>query len=149
MTKKFKMSMMGELSYFLGLQIKQDDKGIYICQEKYTMDLLKKYKISDSASVKAPMVPPNNLRPDLASKPMNEILYIGMIGSLMYLTANRPDIQFSTCVCARYQTNLKESHLIIVKRILRYMKGTPSLGIWYPKCLGFDLKGYSDSDYAD
>ncbi|GJU57641.1 hypothetical protein Tco_1235407 [Tanacetum coccineum] len=70
-----------------------------------------------------------------------------MIGSLMYLTASRPNIRFSTCLSARYQANPK-SHLIVVKRIFRYLKGTPSLGLWYPKCLGFDLKGYPDSDYA-
>ncbi|GJT53573.1 retrovirus-related pol polyprotein from transposon TNT 1-94 [Tanacetum coccineum] len=127
MTKKFEMSMMGELSYFFGLQIKQDDKGISICQEKYTRDLLKKNKISDSFSVKTSMVPPNNLGPDLASKPVNETLYRGMI---------------------RYQANPKESHLNAVKRIFMYLKGTSSLGLWYPKCLGFDLKGYSDSNYA-
>ncbi|GJT57222.1 retrovirus-related pol polyprotein from transposon TNT 1-94 [Tanacetum coccineum] len=112
MTKKFEMSMMGELTYFLGLQIKQDDKGISIFQEQYTKNLLKKYEISDSSSVKNPMVPLNNLGHDLAGKPVNDTLYRGMIGSLMY------------------------------------MKGTPSLGLYYPKCLGFDLKGYSDSDYA-
>ncbi|GJS92658.1 retrovirus-related pol polyprotein from transposon TNT 1-94 [Tanacetum coccineum] len=148
MTKKFEMSMMGELTYFLGLQIKQDDKGISICQEQYTRNLLKKYEISDSSSVKTPMVPPNNLGPDLAGKSVNETSYRGMIGSLMYLTATRPDIQFSTVLCARYQSNPKESHLIAVKRILRYLKGTPTLGLYYPKCSGFDLKGYSDSDYA-
>ncbi|GKA50391.1 hypothetical protein Tco_0743464 [Tanacetum coccineum] len=94
------------------------------------------------------MVPPNNLGPDLSGKAVNETQYRGMIGSLMYLTASRPDIQFSTCLCARYQANPKESHLIVVKRIFRYLKGTPSLGLWYPKCSGFDLKGYSDSDYV-
>ncbi|GJZ90777.1 retrovirus-related pol polyprotein from transposon TNT 1-94 [Tanacetum coccineum] len=148
MTKKFEMSMMGEPIYFLGLQINQDDKGISICQEQYTRNLLKKYEISNSSSVKTPMVPPNNLGPDLAGKPVNETSYKGMIGSLMYLTATRLDIQFSTVLCARYQSNLKESHLTTVKRILRYLKGTPTLGLYYPKCLGFDLKGYSDSDYA-
>ncbi|GJX42991.1 hypothetical protein Tco_0259667 [Tanacetum coccineum] len=71
-----------------------------------------------------------------------------MIGSLMYLTASRPAIQFSTCLCARYQANPKESHLIVIKRIFRYLKGTPSLDLWYPKCSGFNLKGYSNSDYA-
>ncbi|GJT87445.1 retrovirus-related pol polyprotein from transposon TNT 1-94 [Tanacetum coccineum] len=100
------------------------------------------------ASVKTPMVPPNNLGPGLAGKPVNETLYRGMIGSLMYLTTSRPDIQFSTCLCARYQANPKESHLIAVKWIFRYLKGIPTLGLWYPKCLGFDLKGYSDSDYV-
>ncbi|GKD36151.1 retrovirus-related pol polyprotein from transposon TNT 1-94, partial [Tanacetum coccineum] len=127
MTKKFEMSMMRELTYFLGLKIKQDDKGISICQEQYTRNLLKKYEISNSSSVKTPMVPPNNIGLDLTGKPINETLYRGMIGSLMYLTATRPDIQFSTVLCARYQSNPKESHLIAMKRILRYLKGTPSL----------------------
>ncbi|GJU21100.1 retrovirus-related pol polyprotein from transposon TNT 1-94 [Tanacetum coccineum] len=148
MTKKFQMSMMGELTYFLRLQIKQDDKGISICQELYTRNLLKKYGISNSSSIKTLMVPPKNLGPDLANKPFNETLYRGMIRSLMHLTANRPDIPFSTCLCARYHANLKESHLIDVKRIFRYLNGTLSLGLWYPKCSAFDLKGYSDPDYA-
>ncbi|GJW78662.1 retrovirus-related pol polyprotein from transposon TNT 1-94 [Tanacetum coccineum] len=103
---------------------------------------------SSYSSVKTPMVPPNNLGPDLAGKSVNETSYRGMIGSLMYLTATRPDSQFSIVLCARYQSNLKESHLIVVKRILRYLKGTPTLGLYYLKCSGFDLKGYSDLDYA-
>ncbi|GJR56729.1 retrovirus-related pol polyprotein from transposon TNT 1-94 [Tanacetum coccineum] len=111
MTKKFEMSMIGELTYFLILQIKHDDKGISICQEQYTRNLLKKYEISNSPSVKTPMVPLNNLGPDLAGKLVNETSYRGMIVSLMYLTATRPDIQSSIVLC-------------------------------------FDLKGYSDSDYA-
>ncbi|GJV58771.1 retrovirus-related pol polyprotein from transposon TNT 1-94 [Tanacetum coccineum] len=123
MTKKFEMSMMGELTYFLGLQIKQDDKGISICQEQYTKNLLNKYEIFDSSLVKTPMVPPNNLGLDLAGKSVNKTSYRGMIRSLMYFTATRPDIQFSTVLCARYQSNPKESHLIDVKRILRYLKG--------------------------
>ncbi|GJS71794.1 retrovirus-related pol polyprotein from transposon TNT 1-94 [Tanacetum coccineum] len=148
MTKKFEMSMMEELTYFLRLQFKQDDIGISICQEQYTRNLLNKYEISDSSLMKTPMVPPNNLGPDLAGKPVNETSYRGMIGSLMYLTATRPKIQFFTVLCARYQSNPKESHLTAVKRILRCLKGTPTLGLCYLKCSGFDLKGYSDSDYA-
>ncbi|GJT70269.1 retrovirus-related pol polyprotein from transposon TNT 1-94 [Tanacetum coccineum] len=119
MTKKFEMSMMGELTYFLGF-----------------------------SSVKTPMVPPNNLGPDLPGKSVNETSYRGMIGSLMYLTATRHDIQFFTVLCVRYQSNPNESHLIAVKRILRYLTGTPTIGLYYPKCSGFDLKGYSNSDYA-
>ncbi|GKC82633.1 hypothetical protein Tco_1138350 [Tanacetum coccineum] len=99
------MSMMGELTYFLRLQIKQDDKGISICQEQYTRNLLNKYEIYDSSSVKKLMVPPNILGPDLAGKPVNETLYRGMIG---------------------------------------YLKRTSSLGLYYLKCSGFDLNGYSD-----
>ncbi|GJR20016.1 hypothetical protein Tco_0968543 [Tanacetum coccineum] len=112
--------MIGELTYFLGLQIKQDDKGISICQEQYTRNLLKKYEISNSSSVKTLMVPPNNLGPDLAGKPVNDTSYRRMIGSLMYLIATRPDIQFSIVLCARYQSNPKETHLTAVKRILRW-----------------------------
>ncbi|GKB48755.1 retrovirus-related pol polyprotein from transposon TNT 1-94 [Tanacetum coccineum] len=123
-------------------------KGISICQEQYTRNLLKKYEIFDSSLVKTPMVPPNKLGLDLAGKSVNETSYIGMIGSLMYLTVTRPDIQFSTVLCARYQSNPKESHLIALKRILKYLKGTPTLGLYSPTCSGFDLKGYSDSDYA-
>ncbi|GJT16178.1 retrovirus-related pol polyprotein from transposon TNT 1-94 [Tanacetum coccineum] len=147
MTQRYKMSMMGVLTYFLRFQIKQSERGISINKEKYVEDLLKKYDIIGS-SVKTLMVPPNMLGPDLNGKAVNETQYRGMIGSLMYLTASRPDIQFSTCLYARYQAKPKESHLIVVKRIFRYIKGTPSLGLWYPKCSGLDLKGYSDSDYA-
>nr|GEY98684.1 retrovirus-related Pol polyprotein from transposon TNT 1-94 [Tanacetum cinerariifolium] len=143
----YEMSMMGVLTYFFGFHIKQSERSILINQEKYVKDLLKKYDINGS-SVKTPMVPPNNLGPDLNGKSVNETQYIGMIGSLIYLTASRPDIQFSTYLCAKYQANPKECHLTAVKRIFKYLKGTPSLGLWYPKCLGFDLKGYSDSDYA-
>ncbi|GKD75669.1 hypothetical protein Tco_1333951, partial [Tanacetum coccineum] len=108
--------MMGVLTYFLGFQIRQSERGISINQEKYAKDLLKKYDTNGS-SVKTPMVPPNNLRPDLSGKSVNETQYRG-------------------------------SHLIAVKRISKYLKGTPSLGLWYPKCSGVDLKGYSDSDYT-
>nr|GEV29916.1 ribonuclease H-like domain-containing protein [Tanacetum cinerariifolium] len=102
MTKKYEISMMEELTYFLGFQVKQDSKEILIYQEKYVKDLLKKYDLADCASVKRLMLPPNNMGPDESGVSVNETLFIGMIGSLMYLTASRPDIQFSTCLCARY-----------------------------------------------
>nr|GEU64228.1 retrovirus-related Pol polyprotein from transposon TNT 1-94 [Tanacetum cinerariifolium] len=123
-TQRYEMSIMGVLTYFIGFQIKQSERDISINQEKYVKDLLKKYDINGS-SMKTPMVPPNNLGPDLNGKAVNETQYRGMIGSLMYLTASRPDIQFSTCLCARYQANPKESHLTAVKRIFR--KSTSAL----------------------
>ena len=135
MTTKFEMSMMGELTYFLGLQIKQTNKGISICQEKYLRNLLKKYELTDCSSVKTPMVPPNNLGPDLTGKSVNQTLYRGMIGSLMYLLASRPNIQFSVCLCARYQADPKESHLTTVKRIIKYLKGTLKPWFVLPKML--------------
>ncbi|GJW84586.1 retrovirus-related pol polyprotein from transposon TNT 1-94 [Tanacetum coccineum] len=115
---------------------------------KYVKDLLKKYDLAGCVSVKCPMLPPNNLGPDESGVSVNETFFRGMIGSLMHLTASRPDIQFSTCLYARYQANPKESHLVAVKRIFRYLKGTLNLGLWYSKGSDFDLKAYSDSDYA-
>ena len=90
----------------------------------------------------------NGQQPDLQGKPVDQKLYRSMIGSLLYLTASRPDIMFSVCMCARYQANPKESHEKAIKRILRYLRYTPSFGLWYPKDAHFELLGYSDSDFA-
>ncbi|GKE99993.1 hypothetical protein Tco_0023344 [Tanacetum coccineum] len=125
-----------------------DSRGIFICQEKYVKDLLKKYDLADSASLKCPMLLPNNLGPNESEVSVNETLFRGMIRSLMYLTASRSNIQLSTYLCAWYQANPKESHLVAVKRNFRYLKGTQNLGLWYPKGSGFNLKAYSDLDYA-
>ncbi|GKA16339.1 retrovirus-related pol polyprotein from transposon TNT 1-94 [Tanacetum coccineum] len=104
--------------------------------------------VSDCASLKCPMLLPNNLGPDESGVSVNETLFRGMIELLMYLTASRPNIQFSTCLYARYQAILNESYLVAVKRIFRYLKETQNLGLWYLKGSSFDLKAYSDSDYA-
>ncbi|GJT08722.1 uncharacterized mitochondrial protein-like protein [Tanacetum coccineum] len=118
----------------------------------YQMDVKSAFlngKISKECLSEMPYASLQQFSPDESGVSVNETLFRGMIGSLMYLTASRPDIQFSTCLCARYQVNPKESHLVVVKRIFRYLKGTPNLGLWYPKGSGFDLKAYSDSDYAE
>nr|XP_043618875.1 secreted RxLR effector protein 161-like [Erigeron canadensis] len=94
------------------------------------------------------MSPPNNLHADPDGKHVNPTYYRGMIGSLMYLTASRPDIMFSTCLCARHQASPHESHLLAVKRIFKYLKGTPTMGLWSPRDSNFDLVGFSDSDYV-
>ena len=148
MSKEYEMSMMGELTFFLGLQIKQTSDGIFISQEKYVNDLLKKFGFSSTSSMKTPMAAPINLDSDLNGTSVDTTTYRGMVGSLMYLTASRPDIMFATCFCARYQSNPKKSHMDAVRRIFRYLKGSPSLGLWYPKGSGLDLMGYSDSDHA-
>ncbi|KAJ9566512.1 hypothetical protein OSB04_002478 [Centaurea solstitialis] len=148
MKSEYKMSMMGELTFFLGLQIKQSEKGIFINQGKYVHEMLKKFDLTSCTPMKTPMAPPLSLDKDSKGKPVDVTLYRGMIGSLLYLTASRPDIMYSTCLCARYQAEPKESHLTAVKRIFRYLKGTPNLGLWYSKDSGFDLTAYSDSDFA-
>ncbi|KAJ9544522.1 hypothetical protein OSB04_024229 [Centaurea solstitialis] len=146
MKSEYKMSMMGELTFFLGLQIKQSEKGIFINQGTYVHEMLKKFDLTSCTPMKTPMAPPLSLDKDSNGKPVDVTLYRGMIGSLLYLTASCPDIMYSTCLCARYQAEPKESHLTAVKRIFRYLKGTPNLGLWYSKDSGFDLTAYSDSD---
>ena len=142
------MSLMGELNYFLGLQVSQTNDRIFICQSKYVRDLLKKYGLEDASTAKTPMTTATKLDQDDPGKCVDITSYRGMIGSLLYLTASRSDIILSTCLCARFQANPKESHLIAMKQIFRYLKGTPNLGIWCPKGTGFDLVGYTDSDFV-
>jgi hypothetical protein len=148
MTKRFEMSMMGELKFFLGFQIKQVKEGTFISQTKYTHDMLKKFDMVNAKPIKTPM--PTNGHLDLnENRTVVDIkVYRSMISSLLYLCASRPDIMFSVCMCTRFQANPKECHLSAVKRILRYLVHTPNLGLWYPKGSKFNLLGYLDSDYA-
>ncbi|KAK1401416.1 hypothetical protein POM88_001021 [Heracleum sosnowskyi] len=148
MQSKFEMSMMGELKFFLGLQVSQRSNGIFICQSKYLKELLKKYHMEDSASARTPSSTAIKLGASDNSIKVDVTSYRGMIGSLLYLTASTPDIMYATCLCARFQADPRDVHLVAVKRILRYLKGTPNFGIWYPKDSGFNLVGYTDSNYA-
>ncbi|GJU83640.1 putative ribonuclease H-like domain-containing protein [Tanacetum coccineum] len=148
MHKKFQMSSMGELTFFLGLQVKQKEDEIFISQDKYVTEILKKFGFIDVKTASTPMETQKPLLKDVDGEEVDVHLYRSMIGSLMYLTSLRPDIMFVVCACARYQVNLKMSHLQAVKRIFRYLKGQPKLGLWYPKDSPFDLVAYTDSDYA-
>ena len=148
MHDEFEMSMMGELNFFLGLQIKQLEDGIFFNQSKYIKDMLKKFGLEDSKPIKTPMSTETKLTKDEESESVDSTKYRGMIGSLLYLTASRPDIMFSVCLCARFQEDPKTTHLEAVKRIFRYIKGTTHLGLWYPKGTGIDTIVYADSDHA-
>jgi hypothetical protein len=148
MTKEFEMSMIGELSYFLGLQVKQLKNGTFVSQGKYIRDMLKKFGMQDAKPISTPMGTNGNLDSDLDGKMVNQKEYRSLIGSLLYVTASRPDVMFSVCMCARYQASPRESHLTAAKRILRYLKQTRDVGLWYPKGSKFELIGYSDSDYG-
>ncbi|GKB96657.1 retrovirus-related pol polyprotein from transposon TNT 1-94 [Tanacetum coccineum] len=148
MMHKFQMSSMGELTFFLGLQVKHKEDGIFISQEKYVTEILKKFGFTDVKTASTPMETQKILFKDEDSEEVDIHLYRSMIGSLMYLTSSRPDIMFVVCAYARYQVNPKVSHLYAVKRIFRYLKGQPKLGLWYPKDSPFDLVAYTDSDYA-
>ncbi|GKE31966.1 putative ribonuclease H-like domain-containing protein, partial [Tanacetum coccineum] len=148
MHKKFQMSSIGELIFFLGLQVKQKEDGIFISQDKYVTEILKKFGFTDVKTASTPMETQKLLLKDEYGEEVDVHLYRSMIGSMMYLTSSRHDIMFAMCACARYQVNLKVSHLHAVKRIFRYLKGQPKLGLWYPKNSPFDLVAYTDSDYA-
>ncbi|GKB50169.1 putative ribonuclease H-like domain-containing protein, partial [Tanacetum coccineum] len=148
MKSRFQMSSMGELTFFLGLQVKQKPNGIFISQDKYVAEILKKF---DFASVKTASTPIETQKPLVKDEEASDVdvhLYRSMIGSLMYVTASRPDIMFAVCACSRFQVTPKTSHLSAVKRIFRYLKGKPKLGLWYPRVSLFDLESYSASDYA-
>nr|KAJ0186845.1 hypothetical protein LSAT_V11C900480300 [Lactuca sativa] len=148
MSQRFEMSMMGKMTFFLGLEVQQQKTGISICQSKYISDLLVKYSLSDCKPASTPVSKTDKIHADPTGTDVNHSLYRRMIGSLLYLTASRPDIMFGTILCARFQANLKESHLMAVKRIFRYLKGTQNLALWYPRDSTFELYGYTDSDYA-
>lgn len=150
MHNKFQMSSMGELTFFLGLQVKQSREGIFISQDKYVAEILRKFQFADSKIASTPMDPEKPFLKDVEGTNVDVHTYRSMIGSLMYLTSSRPDIMFSVCACAcaRYQVTSKVSHLTAVKRIFRYLKSQPRLGLWYSKESSFDLVAYSDSDYA-
>nr|GFB68251.1 hypothetical protein [Tanacetum cinerariifolium] len=146
--EKFQMSVMGELNFFLGLQVLQKKDDIFLFQDKYVVDILKIFGYSDVRSANTPMDKEDPWGKDETGKDVDLHLYRSMIRSLMYLTASRPDIMFAVCAYARHQVIPKECHLHAVKRIFRYLKGHPKLGIWYPKESPFDLVAYSDSDYG-
>ncbi|GJT32751.1 retrovirus-related pol polyprotein from transposon TNT 1-94 [Tanacetum coccineum] len=140
MHDEFKMSMMEELNFFFGLQIKQMEDIIFFYQSKYIKEMLKKFRLEDSKPTKTPMSTEINLTKDDEADFVDSTKYRGMICSLLYLTASRPDSMFSVCLCACFLENPKNTHLEAVKRI--------HLGLWYPKGTGVETIVYADSDHA-
>jgi hypothetical protein len=123
MTQKFEMSMMGELTYFLGFlgfQVKQLKDGTFLSQTKYTQDLLKRFGMKDAKPTMTSMGTDGHVDLNKGGKSIDQKAYRSMIGSLLYLCASRPDIMLSVCMCARFQSDPRECHLVAVKRILRY-----------------------------
>jgi hypothetical protein len=149
MIQKFERSMMGELKYFLGFQVKQLQDDTFISQTKYIQDRLNKFEMKDAKPIKTPMGTNGHLDLDAGGKSVDQKVYRSMIGSLLYLCASRPDIMLFACMCARFQADSKEAHLRAVKRIMRYLVYTPKFGLWYPKGSTFDLIGYSDADWVE
>jgi hypothetical protein len=142
------MSMIGELSFFLGLQINQMKEDTFVSQTKYIKDMLKKFGMEDAKGITTPMGTNGSLDSDKSGNMVDQKLYRSMIGNLLYVMASRPDVMFSVCMCARFQASPRESHLKATKRILRYLKHTQNVGLCYPRSTSFELAGYSDSDCA-
>ncbi|GKB26041.1 retrovirus-related pol polyprotein from transposon TNT 1-94 [Tanacetum coccineum] len=130
MKSRFEMSMMGEMTFFLGLQVNQSPRGIFINQSNYVLEILKKYGMETCDPVGTPMEIKDKLDLDQNGSPVDATKYRSMIGALMYLTSSRPDIVHATCLCARYQAKPTEKHLKEVKRIFRYLRGTVNTGLW-------------------
>jgi hypothetical protein len=126
--------------------VKQTKDGTFICQSKYVNDLLKRFGMDNSKSIKTPMTTNAHLDLDDGGNSIDLKLYISMIGSLLYLTVFRPDIIFSVCMCARFQASLKECHMMVIKGTLRYLRKTLNLGLWYPNGVHFIFIGYLDSN---
>nr|GEU93430.1 putative ribonuclease H-like domain-containing protein [Tanacetum cinerariifolium] len=148
MKSRFQMSSMGELTFFIGLQVKQKEDGIFISQDKYVAKILKNFDFMSVKTASTPIETQKPLTKDEEAADVDVHFYRSMIGSLMYLTASRLDIMFAVCACSRFQVTPKTSHLQAVKRIFRHLKGKPKQVLWYPRVSLFDLEAYSDSDYV-
>ena len=148
MKAMFEMSMVGELTYFFGLQVKQTNSRIYINQEKYARNLVKRFGLDNAAHSRTPMAANAKLTNDPSSESVDVTLYRSMIRCLLYLTASKLDIAFSVGVCSRLQSNPKVSHLNAVKRIIKYVGGTCDYGLFYSKESNLSLASFSDSDWA-
>nr|GEW39729.1 retrovirus-related Pol polyprotein from transposon TNT 1-94 [Tanacetum cinerariifolium] len=148
MSLKFQMSMTGQMSFFLGLQVSQSPRGIFINQSKFALEILKKLRMDSCDSVDTPMVDRLKLDEDLLWISVDQTYFRSMVGSLMYLTASIPDLVFTVCMCARYQAKPSKKHLEALKRVFRYLKGTINWGLWYPKDTAMALTAYADADHA-
>nr|GEV67687.1 retrovirus-related Pol polyprotein from transposon TNT 1-94 [Tanacetum cinerariifolium] len=148
MCSKFKMSMMDKILFFLGLQISQNPKGIFINQSKYAFESLKKHDFESCDPMDTPMAEKSKLDEDKEGKAVDPSHYRGMIGTLLYLTASRHDLQFPICMCARYHARHTEKYLHAVKRIFRYLRGTVNQGLWYPKDSSITLTAFVDANHA-
>ena len=142
------MCMKGELTFFLGVKIKQSSNRISIGQEKYIKEPLKNFNIFDSKPIDTPMGTNSKLIEDESDSLVNQTMYREITGSLLYLTASRPDIVYSVGVCARFKACPCDSHLKVTKHILRYLKRTRDLVLFYPLCDTFDLVGFADANFA-
>jgi hypothetical protein len=149
MKKNFAMTDLGKMRYFLGVEVTQETRGIFIAKQKYAKEILSRFGMEQCNMVCNPIVPGNRLSKDKSGKRIDATNFKQMVGCLMYLLATRPDLAYVVCVIARYMERPTEMHFAAAKRILRYLKGSLQYGILYRKGeLNCELEGWFDSDYA-
>ncbi|KAK2972283.1 hypothetical protein RJ640_014341 [Escallonia rubra] len=148
MAKEFEMTDIGLMSYYLGIEVKQRDDEIFISQEAYAKEVLKKFNMENCNPISIPIEVENKLSRHVKEGPIDRTLFRSLVGSLRYLTCTRPDILFAVGYISRYMENLTTYHFKVVKMILRYLKGTIDLGIFYLASGDMKLVGYSESDWA-
>jgi hypothetical protein len=149
MQSGFEMSMIGELSFFIGLQITQRSEGIFLSQEKYLREMLKRIQMEDSKPMRTPMVTGCKLRKDDDSPDVDQSSYRSMIGNLLYITTSCPNIMYVVGMVGIYQVSPKQSHLLAIKIIFSYLKGTMDYGLWYPRNQNFQLSVHLDVDWVN
>lgn len=148
MVREFDMSDLGKMRYFLGIEVVQRDDGIFINQNKYALEILSRFGMEGSNAVHNPIVPGFKMFKDENGVNADATYYKQIMGSLMYLTTTRPNLMFVVSLISRFMAQPTKLHFQATKRVLRYLKGTTSFGIFYKKGGVEDLIGYTDSDYA-
>jgi len=148
MMQAFEMTDLGLMTYFLGIEIKQGENQVFICQRKYAKEILRKFQMDECKAVSTPMNQREKFIKEDGADKVDEGYYRSLIGCLMYLTTTRPDIIFAVSLLSRFMHCASEVHLRAAKRILRYVKGTLDYGVKFEKCTNFKLCGFSDSDWA-
>ncbi|KAE8660144.1 hypothetical protein F3Y22_tig00116958pilonHSYRG00159 [Hibiscus syriacus] len=145
---RFQMKEFGQLKHFLGLEVDRTHEGIFLCQQKYAKDLLKRFVMLECKSTSTPMEPNIKMCAHEGKDLEDATMYRQLVGSLIYLTLTRPDISYAVGVMSWYMQNPKKPHLEAVRRILRYVKNTIDYGLLYKKGEDCKLVGYCDADYA-
>jgi hypothetical protein len=144
----FETSDLGIMNYFLGMEIHQCSSGIFVSQRKYVVDILKKFKLESCKEVATPLAQNEKISKNDGEKLEEPSAFRSLVGSLLYLTISRPDLMFPASLLSKFMSSPNNIHMGVAKRVLKYIKGTANLGIWYSKTGGVKLIGYVDSDWA-